>query len=117
MVAIAGGAASVALNIVTESMDAAVAIYNALPWWLRRQLWKEHGGYMSPWDKAMAVYENFAQLNLADALRNLAMEQLEDKAYGKLGRVAADANRRRGSPGGLNLGPALEGGGGYGPNF
>lgn len=103
------GVGSAIINLATESMDFVQAVYDALPEWLRKQLWKEHGGYMSPLDKAEALYKYANQIDLQKMLTNLLKESAEDRFYGQIGRLTAKANALRDSPGGLQLGPALEG--------
>lgn len=104
------GAPASIIGMATESMDAVEAVYWALPKALRKKLWKEHHGYMSPLDKALAIYRYADQLDIAVALANLGAEWAEDMVWGSLGRLTADANRIRGAIGGAELGPALEGG-------
>lgn len=105
-----GGPMAWIVGALTESMDAVDALYRALPEWLRKRLWKEHGGYMSPWDKANALYRHLGDVDIGKAVNNLIMDEIEDRAWGALGRITATANRIRGMPGGLELGDALEGG-------
>ena len=97
------------VNGATETMDAVQSLYDALPASLRARLFREHGGYMSPLDKAEAVYRYINEIDGQKAVQNLIYNEIEDRIIGRLGRTVAAANRRRGSPGGLQLGPALEG--------
>lgn len=97
------------LGSVTEGFDTVSAIFDALPLALRQKLWAQNGGYLSPIDKALAIYRYFDQVDMAKAVQNLTYEQLEDYVYGRIGQITAKANRRRGMPGGAELGPALEG--------
>ena len=103
------GVGRLILGHVTEGIDTIQAIYDALPLKLRQRLWRMNGNYMSPLDKALAIYRYINDIDPQKAVENLVYEQIEDYVYGRLGRITAEANKRRGFPGGLELGPALEG--------
>lgn len=103
-----GGKLARIIGEVSEVGDYIESFYNALPQALRTKLWLANGRRkLGAWAQAVAVYENFDQVNDWQLISNLIANEIEDRAYGKLGQITAKANRRRGAAGGLTLGPAL----------
>lgn len=96
------GAAATLLSWLTEGLDAFHGVYRALPEWFRY----EHR-YATGAERAMLLYENFHLVDPAQALWNILSDQGKDRYWAMWGQLTAKANRRRGMPGGLALGPAL----------
>lgn len=104
-------------NVLGETQDWAEAFYEALPEDLRKQLerdgevdkvkTRQRGYSRKPQDMMWAVWNHWDKLDWSKVIQNIAWNQLEDAAYGRLGKVVGKANRARGAPAGITLGPAL----------
>lgn len=97
-----GGQAANIVHYVTEGIDVVQAIWWAFPSWFT----KMHRNATFT-ERLMLMYENWNLVDGPTALFNILNEQGKDRFFGQLGRLTAKANRRRGMPGGLTLGPAL----------
>lgn len=132
-----GGAAGWIINGITEGIDFIDALHDALdenckakPKWKsgdRPGFGKPRAGEQSghwrtaaggarvygywqastPLERAEAVYKNIECLNLGKAFQNLLHEQLEDFAYGQLGRKLGQGASRGIRPVGFQTGTAL----------
>lgn len=72
--------------------------------------WERQLGHYRPptlQEQAQAIYQNIDNMQWDTAFGALLTEQAKDMFYGRLGRITAGANRRRGMPGGIALGPAF----------
>lgn len=99
-----GGAWAAGINFVTEGLDLVAALYKSLPKWLQNKLWKENGGYMSPYDKAQAIVKYFHLIQGDELIFNLLDMQAEDRTYGKIGGHVRNANANLIGGGGITLG-------------
>lgn len=116
-----GGLPGEILGWVTEAGDFVDALHDALPkWdqaggtWVPKQGEGRHNGYWlkpSLEKKARAVWNHWDAIDPAKALENLALNQLEDMALGKLGKAAQKASKgwldQLGRPVGFGTGPTL----------
>lgn len=96
----AGSALGRSLSVVTEAKDFVDAIYDALPDKYKRR-------WHSPHEKAWLIYRHFLEIDVAEAIQNVIENQIEDWILGKAAQQMAKASRRRGSPFGLTVGPAI----------
>lgn len=85
----------------TEALDFVDALYDALPDHAKpkRKRFKGadgkwHNAKVSNKDKTEAVYKHFGRVDLDQAMHNLIVNQIEDMAYGKLGRGLQKARNR-----------------------
>lgn len=74
---------------------------------LRRGSQKREYRQPSTLEKMEALYNCFQNLDLPKALENLALNQIEDYALGKVGQITAKANARSGRAAGFQFGPAM----------
>jgi len=102
------------LNAVTEAVDFIECFYEALPAKIRREFERKNGiyGKVSPQMKLLALWQRFDHLDWNAVVHNLAVNQLEDKFFGKIGKVGAVANRIKDNymgygTGGFQLGYAM----------
>lgn len=102
-----GGVPGKIIGGVTEAVDAVDAIYAALP-----RKYKSPG--LTPQEKAAQIYRHFDEVDLRKALANLFVQQVSDRAWGTIGRAAAQAAVKGGLPRGLQFGPWDTAGGYYG---
>lgn len=94
------------LDEVRQFID---ALYKALPnkyVWFRGRDNKWHMRDFYPWDKAAAIYLHLGEMNWTKAAKNLAMNEIQDRAFGYAGnklktalRKAADQGYYRGAQG------------------
>lgn len=110
-----GGAARLVSGI-TETADAVDAIYEALPEKLRKKLEKRYrqqaireGRWVTipPHQKAEWIYRYWKKVDIVQAMKNLAINELEDRVIGKLAQGARKTSRRMGGIVGVLTGPAL----------
>ena len=109
------GAVAFVFNGVTESLDALNCAHSALPKSLQKKprydptRYNGQGGYRraTPQEIAAQVYKHFDQVDVAALMSCLVQNHFEDMAIGKLGKITAKANRKRGNFAGLAFGPAL----------
>lgn len=94
-----GSMLGIVVNAVGETNDVLEALHDALP--------KGCQTGTTPQAMAADILGCYQQMDLGKALYNLLANQLEDNVYGRLGRLAAAANRARGAPAGIQFGPAL----------
>lgn len=104
----------IVLNAVTETVDFIDCFYDALPEDVRRAYERKYGiyGKVSPQQKLYALWQRFAHLDWNQVVHNLAVNQLEDKFFGKIGQLGAVANKLKDATlgygtGGLQLGYAM----------
>jgi len=86
----------------TESDDFITAIYKGLPWQLRR--WRGRDGVWRDRDitsktRAERIYKEFGNLDINKAIGNVAVDQLTDMAYGKVGNALSNRARELGKEG------------------
>lgn len=62
----------------------------------------------TPLDWAEAIYNNFDQINWAQAFNCLVQNHFSDQAIGQLGQLMREGNRRKPGAGGFGLGPAFK---------
>lgn len=88
----AGSAATHALlrvvNMITESTDKLSALYNALPRAVRRQVWRDSHGFVTPRQKLEALWRYWRQISVEEAFRQLVREEVTDWIYGAGGNRA-----------------------------
>lgn len=96
------------VNPITEANDLLDALYEALPWSLRKKIRAR-----TPQAKAWAIYANWGQMSLRDALHNIATNELGDRVFGYAGQKLTKAVR--GNPY-WNSPVGLQAGGRFRPN-
>lgn len=94
----------ITVNMLGESTDIIEAIWEALPWYKRTMV---KGERTKPAQMLEDIYQHYGDLDISKALANLAANQIEDAAYGRLGKIGGQVNRIVGRPVGLTAGPAL----------
>lgn len=99
-----GGAWAAGINFATEGMDLIAALYKSLPKHIRDKVWRENDGYVDPFDKALAIFKYFDQIEGHELIHNLLDMQSEDSTWGKIGKHVKRANRNLVGGGGLTLG-------------
>lgn len=107
----AAGLIAKIVNAATESADLIDAIYKGLPRKIRgKAYWA--GEATTPIERAKLIYENFDKIEWGRAVYEIVANQLEDRAFGRLGRIGAKANQARSqfsmsTGGGPNIGVGL----------
>jgi hypothetical protein len=73
------------VNAVTETKDAVEAIHEALP----KKVQAKRNGHLDPSLQAMmgAIYDNFDELDVPQAIQNLIANQIEDAIIGRANRA------------------------------
>lgn len=74
------------IGSVTEFADLVTALYNSLPAAVRRETRRDHNGFLRHQDKAAAVWRNWSQLNVEEALRLFFRMQVTDFFWAQTGR-------------------------------
>lgn len=87
------------VNGVTEGLDLLNVLYEALPWWIKKQ-----PGQL-PQDKLARILANFHLINWNEALLGLLWNQLEDGFWGGIGGALGKAAREQGKLMGWGTGP------------
>lgn len=78
------------LNGITEGADFVGVLWDSLPPELRRKFnWKD----TTILDRIAYIWEHADQIRPGHAIANFIANQLEDKAFGRLGRLSAKANQ------------------------
>jgi len=85
------------VNIITETLDVLDALYWALPQDIRRKYRRNYKG------KIEAVTANFQHIDVAEAIKNLIVNEIGDRIIGTVAKGIKHGNR----PLGLTAGPAL----------
>lgn len=110
-----------AFGSATEASDLIDALWDALPKSAKSGYYRLHGkGGKVFWKwrhkvdmktKARDLWRNYDKLDLSEAIKNIAFDQLQDAAIGKLGKTAQEKARpvleMLGRPVGFGFGPAL----------
>lgn len=93
------------VNFATEGVDFLDAFYDALPPDKKK---KTKGGQImrnvTPQEKARRLYKNFNDLDIPQALKNLAANQAEDAFYGKIGNKLKQASKAAQPHGNIPIG-------------
>jgi len=104
----------VVLNVVGETADFIECFYDALPKNIRREFERKYGiyGKVSASQKLFGLWQHFARLDWNAVIHNLVMNELEDRFFGKIGKLGAIANRIKDNytgygSGGFQLGYAM----------
>lgn len=106
------------LNFTTESMDMVTAVWEAIPPRYRasQKYSKKKGKWVQiyqplPQEKMKELWQHFDKVDVNEAIKNIAVNQLEDAAIGKLGAAAQKHAKpvleQLGRPVGFGTGPAL----------
>lgn len=79
-------------NFATESCDAIESLHKAIPW---KDRIKYHQGKKKPScvQQSRAVYDLFHKISWPDAVAELVKNEIEDRAYGTIGKVSGKAAR------------------------
>ena len=106
------GLARLAMNAVTETGDAIDALYKALPKWLRDELFRRNGYQpLSSNQRLRALYRHIEALDVAQAVKNLVLNEIEDQLIGRASRRVPEFNQLMyqltGRMHGIETGPAL----------
>lgn len=89
----AGAALWKLLGQATEVSEFFAAMYRALPKARRDQIKRENNGFVTPWDKAEALWRYYDEIDLAEAFRQYVREQVTDTFWG---RIAGTSNKAYG---------------------
>lgn len=68
---------------------------------------KEVRNKVKPQEKLRQIYKNFEHLDIAKALQNLVINEIQDQAIGRLSRGASGINKHLNRGFGIQIGPAL----------
>lgn len=79
-----------AANAITETLDVISALWDALP---KSRQTRKRGTKTKPQEKLQDLYDNFDQIDWNLAIQNIALNQLEDFALGKLSGEATKASK------------------------
>lgn len=93
------GVAFLALNFATEAHDAIEAFWRTIPARFRTKA--RRGAKVSHMDMLSDLYDFFGEVDWARGVENFINNQIEDYAYGQVGRVAGKASRGVGVTTGL----------------
>lgn len=77
---------------LTESQDALDALHKALPKHLQAPPWSD------PLTRDQQVWKHWKQVDLRKALKELVKNEVEDRAYGAIGKARAATQKKRGRP-------------------
>lgn len=90
---------------LTEAVDFIDALYKALPDSAKPRYrgTKYVRRVVSPHEKARALFDNFEDLDISDAIYNLIANEIEDQIYGRVGRVGGAISQRLGNPYGVGV--------------
>lgn len=77
---------------VTEATDVVKAIFQALPKDLQTEIWLKNGRFLSPSDMAWAALANLDEIDVGEAVINLAAEQIQDMIVAKGSKFAQKSN-------------------------
>lgn len=101
------GPVRVGVDFLSEVGDVVQCGFSALPARRKAQAYRKAGGKLGRLAKAQLVYDFWGELDFVAFGGCMFANEVEDRAYGRLGRFTARANRRRGNLFGLAAGPAL----------
>ena len=76
-----------AIGVVTEFNDWLNALYDALPDHIRQQYHPK-----SPYDRFQILYRHINEVDARQAFENIILMEIEDRFYGKIGSISADAS-------------------------
>lgn len=96
-----------AVDLLSEVGDVVDCLFKGLSPAQRRNYYSSYGGRLGKGAKALAAYENFHELDWGQVGSCLALNHVEDIAWGSLGRFTRKANQLRGNLAGVEVGPAL----------
>jgi hypothetical protein len=112
------------LNIVTESTDYLDAFYNALPdevlyynnkntgeFYISKYTGEKIPVKRSVESKAKALARHWLEIDIGKAFANLLLNEVEDRFYGRVGKVIGKSSADLGLTYGAQTGDATEGGG------
>lgn len=108
-----GGTIARVVNVVSEGRDVVQAIWYAVPYKLRTK--KKHGRGLTVQQMLWDIYYNFDDLQLAEAVRNVIINEVQDRLYGTMGHVGKRAVRHAAREGYYSGGTGLQTGGRYRP--
>jgi len=90
------------INVLTEASDLLDAAYYALPWQIRMLL-KRKKGVVNPYDKALALYQNWGLVDWVQLFHNILMNQFLDYVGGRMGRYQRSEYQRIWAEYGVNI--------------
>lgn len=93
------------IGFATEATDAIDAVFKALPYKYRSRRGRKYP--FTNQEKLERLWKHWDKVDLGEAANNLAMNELKDRFFGKVGRELGKQARRHGLPHGFQLGPAL----------
>lgn len=98
-----------AMNAVTETEDFVDAFWDALPDRVKnREMARRHGKKPKFQDKAWQVWRYWHEVDLSQAMINLALNEVQDRVIGRMSRAAnQNIGRYSRRPVGRTFGPAL----------
>lgn len=90
----------------TETGDAVDSLWDALPdSFKKKEMAKRHGKKPKLLDKIGQLFDNWEDVNVEQAIGNLIANQIEDRAYGAVGKALQKPGKAMGSNRGLSGGP------------
>lgn len=101
------GPVRVGVDFLSEVGDVVQCGFSALPAARKAAAYRKAGGKLGRLAQAQLVYDFWSELDFVAFGGCMFANEVEDRAYGRLGRFTARANRRRGNLLGLAAGPAL----------
>ena len=101
VLAMSTGAIARVVGAAGEFGDFVEAFYSTLP----RYLKSKDADTLQ--ERAYIVATNLDKVDYGEAISNLIVNEVQDRAIGRIGQAVARLNRRLGAPGGITLGPAL----------
>lgn len=92
-----GGPVVGLINEISEFRDAMQSVYDALPLKLRQRLFVENGRRsLTLLKMSKAVYQHVSEVDVGEAVKNLAKNEIEDRFFGKLSKLRNRAAYRNG---------------------
>jgi len=97
------------VGTVTEGLDFLNNLYESLPKWMKRQIYKELGRQPLPHEKMAILYKYINQVDVGKAVTGYIKQQITDMIAALGSKQAAEANRLLDRPIGYEAGDAIGG--------
>lgn len=95
------GAVNAVVSAATEGVDIVEALWDALP---RSRQTREKGKKTTPQQKALDLYRGWPDIDVAAAVKNLVVNELKDRAIGRIGQAVGKAAQKSRPHGNLPIG-------------
>lgn len=79
------------VNPVTEANDFVNSLFRALPRWVQNKCIGQHGVTIQA--RASCIYRNIDRMNVDKAVKNVILNEIEDRFFGALGKAQGKAKR------------------------